>query len=134
MLRVLQGTALSVVFTVAATLLCIEIGGQPHLDVAVPLALLVAVTGAVIFGTYIRAILQAVWAATSEPRPAQSRPEEGRSRTSVVAANQAGRAIDPDRCLYGAAFALFVLAIAIYMGTLPVLSELTFLSSLDTTL
>jgi hypothetical protein len=132
-LRVLQGTALSVVFTLTATLLIIEIGGQPRIDVTVLLALLVAVTGAVIFGTYIRAILQAVWAATSDPRPAQSRPKGGRGRTSVLAANQAGWAIDPDRCLYGVAFALFVLAIAIYMGTLPVLSEFTLWSSLDKT-
>jgi hypothetical protein len=114
-LRVLQGTALSVVFTLTATLLIIEIGGQPRIDVTVLLALLVAVTGAVIFGTYIRAILQAVWAA-SDPRPAQSRPEAGRSRTSVLAANQAGWAIDPDTCLYGVAFALFVLAICHLYG------------------
>jgi poly-gamma-glutamate biosynthesis protein PgsC/CapC len=127
-LRVLQGTALSVVFTLTATLLIIEIAGQPRIDVTVLLALLVAGTGAVIFRTYIHAILQAVWAAASDPQPAQSRPEGGRSRT-VWAANQAGWAIDPDRCLYGVAFALFVLAIAVYMGTLPVLSEVTLWSS-----
>jgi hypothetical protein len=122
-LRVLQGTVLSVVFTLAATLLMIEINGQPCSEVTLLLALPVAVTGAVIFGPYLRATLQALWAATSTPRLVRSRPEGGRSRSSVLATNTARWAIDLDTCLYGMAFALFVLAIAIYSGAVPLLRE-----------
>lgn len=59
-LRLLQGLALSVSFTLSATLLLAELAGDRRSDVYEPLALLTLVIGALVFGRYAQAVVDAI--------------------------------------------------------------------------
>ena len=53
--RVIQGTGLSLLFTLCATLLMVEVAGERRIDVILLLAVPTVAAGAVVFGRYTRA-------------------------------------------------------------------------------
>lgn len=71
LIRVVQGTALAVLFTLHATLLLQELAGDRRADVIEPVALLALVTGVLIFGRYIQAVWVVMTTSSGEPRFAQ---------------------------------------------------------------